>query len=46
LVVAGRAESPVEGVEMARRSIAEGRAKEALAKFRKASQENAESVPV
>lgn len=46
LVVAGRAENPVEGVEMARRSIAEGRAKEALAKFRKASQENAESVPV
>ncbi|ORY76241.1 anthranilate phosphoribosyltransferase [Leucosporidium creatinivorum] len=46
LVVAGRAGSPIEGVEMARKSIAEGRAKEALAKFRKASQENAESVPV
>lgn len=40
LVVAGKAEGPKEGVELARRSIAEGKAKGALDAFRRASQAN------
>ncbi|GAA5916499.1 hypothetical protein JCM8208_006390 [Rhodotorula glutinis] len=39
LVVAGRARDEKEGVEMARRSIAEGGAKRALESFREAGQE-------
>lgn len=39
MVVAGKAQSEKEGVEMARQSIASGGAKKALEAFRKASSE-------